>query len=58
MAPGRAAVLRLTGLLGNLDIYTVCTPSGAERPAKEGLARRIAAALRPQSQALPFMLGD
>ena len=58
IAPGRAAVLRLAGFLGDLDIYTMCMPSGGERPAREGLAHRIATTLRPQSQALSLMLGD
>ena len=58
IAPGRAAVLRLDGPAGSLDIYTVYMPTGTQQHLRRQLARDIAASLRPAPQVLTLLLGD
>ena len=55
---GRAAVLRLDGPTGSLDIFTVYLHSGQRQNARMEIVRDIAAAMRPASQALSIMMGD
>ena len=56
--PGRAAVLRLDGPQGSLDLFTVYMHTGRQTAARTQVARALAAAMRPQSQVLSLMMGD
>ena len=56
--PGRAAVLRLDGPQGSLDLYTIYMHTGRQTEARTQVARSLAAAMRPQSEVLSVMMGD
>ena len=58
LVPGRAAVLRLDGHQGALDLYVIYMPTGDAMPARERIRHVLTAALRPASQALSLFMGD
>ena len=58
LIPGRAAVLRLDGPQGSLDLFTVYMHTGRQTEARAQVTRALATAMRPQSQVLSIMMGD
>ena len=58
VVPGRAAVLRLAGEAGNLDIVTVYLPTGAARDQRRDVMAALMHHLRPSEEALTVLLGD
>ena len=55
---GRAAILRLDGPLGSLDLVTVYMHTGQASDSRAEVRDAIARALRPPSRALTILIGD
>ena len=58
IAPGRAALLRLEGPRGDLDIATIYLPTGNARRERDIIRDKIARYIRPPEQALTILVGD
>ena len=58
VAPGRAAILRLDGPKGSLDICVVYLHSGTARAQRQIIREAILRSLRPKETALTLMAGD
>ena len=56
--PGRAAVLRLRGPRGGLDVFVLYHHTGDDLSARACTRAAIAAKMRPQSEVLSVVLGD
>ena len=55
---GRAAILRLEGTHGSVDIVTVYMPTGGARKERDGIRDRLLRFLRPPSSTLTILIGD
>ena len=58
VSPGRAAILRLEGARGNLDIATIYLPTGNARRERDAIRDRLARKLRPPGSTLTIIIGD
>ena len=58
VVPGRAAILRLHGPCGSLDIGVVYFPTGAAKEARDRIQTALTKALRPAQRALTILIGD
>ena len=56
--PGRAAILRLDGHLGSLDLCVVYLHTGAARAQRDATKAAILRSLRPQGSCLSLLFGD
>ena len=56
--PGRAAILRLDGPGGSLDVVCVYMYTGNAQDERAGLRAQLAAKLRPSAACLAVMAGD
>ena len=58
VVPGRAAILRLDGPSGSIDIGVVYLPTGAAKGDRDRIQTALAKALRPAQRALTVLVGD
>ena len=58
VVPGRAAILRLDGPSGSIDIGVVYLPTGAAKGDRDRIQTALAKALRPARRTLTVLIGD
>ena len=58
VTPGRAAILRLEGPKGDMDIATIYMPTGSARRERDAIRDSMARHIRTADQALTILVGD